>query len=180
MPKILETPAVTVADANKQLRAAISGELELKNKWVVTANAFLGAYGADNSNHFLLAETTTANKFLKDNHSSDAIKGFRETLKKIRKEVKEICEELKHSNDRVVAKRLFDYMRIESGLAQYKHLTKDATPTDKFLGFVKSAHKIVTDTEISNESQEAWFNLESSLMADGLLVEKDNALVNAK
>ena len=172
--------AFTVADANKQLRAAISGELELKNKWVVTANTFLGAYGSDNSNHFLLADTTTANKFLKDNHTSDEIKGFRDTLKKIRKEVKEICEELKHSNDRVVTKRLFEYMRIESGLAQYKHLTKDKTDTDKFLGFVKSAHKIAMDTEISDESKEAWCNLESQLIADGLLVEKDNALVNAK
>tara|TARA_Y100001973_G_C4989238_1_gene228107 strand:- start:84 stop:584 length:501 start_codon:yes stop_codon:yes gene_type:complete len=129
---------------NTAIKNAISGEMGVSKKWKETAGVCLKYFGADNNNHFLLANAgVMAMNILKGQHSADEIKEFKLTLKNLSKDVKQMAESMKHSNPNLVWTRLLKYMREESGLAHFKQATAQRTDDKKFCTNIASASKLV-------------------------------------
>ena len=143
-----------VKKANNSLRAAIESDVKSAGLWVKSAAEFLTCYGAGNDNYFLLANVPQAREQLNAKFSKEEIKSFKDTLKEMRSTVESIAEEKKHSNPRQCWQRLFKYMRIESGLAHFKHLTKDKNPTEKCNAAFVTISKNFEESEYSEEIKE--------------------------
>ena len=63
-------------------------------------------------------------------------------------------------------------MKQRSGLSHFKQLTKESTPTDKFLAALAQIAKHLDDAELRDDTREAAHELVGAAMLDGHLKDK--------
>ena len=153
MEKLKSNTVTKVTSAFEKFESAVTdvlkGMKETENKWVKCAGLSLDLYGSKNENLFLLSNVTTARgKILGKGYTAEDIKGWKTDMKTLRETVEGIAERLELSNPRRCWFLMLEQMKKLSGLAEYKHLTKEKTPTDKVLSAFKIIENNLHESEL--------------------------------
>jgi len=177
MEKLKSNTVTVVTSAFEKFKSAVTDVLKgmkaTENKWVKCAEMSLALYGSKNENLFLLANVTTARgKILGKGYTAEDIKGWKTDMKTLRETVEGIAESLELSNPRRCWFLMLEQMQKLSGLENYKHLTKEKTPTDKVLSAFKIIENNLHETELPVSVQDDIQKILEELYILELLKEK--------
>ena len=152
---------------------AFDADAAVTHTWSECADVALTTWGSDNENKFLLANVPQLRGRLIDSGvSPDELKSWKERLKTARGMVVDYAKSRNHSNPNQCWTRLLKYMKERSGLSHFKQLTKESTPTDKFLAALAQIAKHLDDAELRDDTREAAHELVGAAIVDGHLKDK--------